>query len=90
MGQKGDTVTVKSRVSSPSLSNVSVDLEITVPANSQVTLRTGAGEVTLTGIQRTLDVSTGAGTVRVRDAQGPARIETGAGPHRNGRRHHRL
>jgi hypothetical protein len=79
MDQKDDTVTVKSRVSSPSLSNVSVDLEITVPANSQVTLRTGAGEVTLTGIQRTLDVSTGAGTVRVRDAQGPARIETGAG-----------
>lgn len=78
MEQQGDTVIIRADFSLPA-SNASVDLEITVPANSQVTLRTGAGEVTLTGIQGTLDISTGAGTVRVQDAQGPALIETGAG-----------
>lgn len=79
MDQEGDTVTIRVDHSLPTSSNVSVDLEITVPADSQITARTGAGTITLLEIQGSLDVSTGAGTITVRNAQGPARIETGAG-----------
>lgn len=79
MDQTGDTVTVRADHSLPTASNMSVDLEITVPAGSRVTLRTGAGSITLLDIQGALDISTGAGTVLVKNAKGPARIETGAG-----------
>ncbi len=79
MDQAGDTVTVRADHSLPTASNMSVDLEITVPAGSRVTLRTGAGAITVMDIQGALDISTGAGTVLVKNAQGPARIETGAG-----------
>jgi hypothetical protein len=59
--------------------NASVDLEITVPADSQVRVDTGAGEVDVRGVTGQIEIHSGAGTVDIRDAQGPVRVGLGAG-----------
>ncbi len=65
-----------SRVSS---TNLSVRLEVTVPADTEVVLRTGAGTVDINGVSGELTVEAGAGTVSVRGAAGPVDLQTGAG-----------
>lgn len=59
--------------------NVSVDLEITVPADADLDLRTGAGKVEVDGIEGRISAQTGAGSVEVRGAAGPVALDTGAG-----------
>jgi hypothetical protein len=59
--------------------NASVDLEITAPAGSRVTVDTGAGEIDIRGVTGRIDLHSGAGTVAVRGAQGPVQVDLGAG-----------
>lgn len=70
------------RTSHPSVSNIhnmSVKLEITVPAGTDLTLRTGAGSVEVSGVQGSLRVEAGAGSIEIRDAAGPVSLSAGAG-----------
>ncbi len=61
------------------LKNVSVNLEITVPADSSVKLHTGAGEITVPGLEGRVEVDTGAGEIEIRDVRGTIEAHTGAG-----------
>ncbi|MFN2290505.1 MAG: hypothetical protein ACK2UC_04860 [Anaerolineae bacterium] len=59
--------------------NAYVELEIVVPANSSVSVDTGAGEVDLRGVAGSIDIHSGAGQVDVRDASGRVQVDLGAG-----------
>lgn len=61
------------------LSNRSVNLEIEVPEDTDVTVDNGAGEVIVEGIQGTLDLHTGAGDVRAAGGLAGGSLDTGAG-----------
>jgi DUF4097 and DUF4098 domain-containing protein YvlB len=57
----------------------SVDLDITAPVGSRVSVDTGAGEVTVRDIVGPIEVHSGAGTVTVLGARGTTRVDIGAG-----------
>jgi DUF4097 and DUF4098 domain-containing protein YvlB len=78
MSEANGRVMIKTR-NSLSTGNASVELEITAPAGSRVSVDTGAGEVDVRGITGSLDIHSGAGTVGVRGAQGTTRVDLGAG-----------
>jgi hypothetical protein len=78
MQARGDGVVIRTRKNFDT-GNASVDLEVTVPADSQVRVDTGAGEVDVRGVTGQIEIHSGAGTVDVRDAQGPVRVGLGAG-----------
>lgn len=59
--------------------NVFLDFEITLPADAQVTVTTGAGNVSLRATRGALRATTGAGNVTAEDVTGDAYLTTGAG-----------
>ncbi|HLZ39492.1 MAG TPA: DUF4097 family beta strand repeat-containing protein [Candidatus Sulfotelmatobacter sp.] len=59
--------------------NISVDYEITVPAQTTVRSRSGSGDQTIEGTQGNLDVQTGSGDVNLRSVKGEVRLQTGSG-----------
>jgi len=59
--------------------DISVDYDITAPADTKVRTKTGSGDVTAEGMKSGLDVETGSGDVRLRDLAGDLRIHTGSG-----------
>ena len=61
------------------VSNMSVDLDIRVPANTSLVVETGAGTVYVDGITASIDVHSGAGQVDLRDVEGPVQVQVGAG-----------
>lgn len=63
----------------PSISNGSVKLEITVPADTILDLRTGAGSIEVSDVQGALRVEAGAGSLVIRGAAGPVNLTNGAG-----------
>lgn len=77
--QEGDTVTIRTRRGSSAISNLAVDLEVTVPPGTRVTVTNGAGEVTIDNVEGETSVRTGAGNVMVRGSKNQVRLETGAG-----------
>ncbi|HET9307512.1 MAG TPA: DUF4097 family beta strand repeat-containing protein [Candidatus Sulfotelmatobacter sp.] len=59
--------------------NISVDYDITVPAQAAVRTRSGSGDQTIEGTQGKVDVQTGSGDVRLRNLKGEIRLQTGSG-----------
>ncbi len=59
--------------------NMSVDFEISVPADARLDLRTGAGNVEVDDVEGEISAHTGAGNVRVQGTSAPVALETGAG-----------
>ncbi|HSR34640.1 MAG TPA: hypothetical protein VLY63_29065 [Anaerolineae bacterium] len=78
MSKQGDGVLIKSRMT-PMGGNASVDLVITAPADSKLTVDTGAGAVIARDIAGPIGVNSGAGQVDLRGAQGPVQVSLGAG-----------
>jgi DUF4097 and DUF4098 domain-containing protein YvlB len=58
---------------------ISVDYEITVPAETTVRTRTGSGDVILEGTRGNVDLQTGSGDVKLAHLTGEIRIQTGSG-----------
>jgi len=56
-----------------------VEFVITVPAETDLDLRTGAGAVEVRGIRGDLEADAGAGGIEIKGAEGPARLVAGAG-----------
>jgi DUF4097 and DUF4098 domain-containing protein YvlB len=56
-----------------------MDYEITVPADSQATIITGAGNINVRGLKGSVRATTGAGTIVAEDLVDDVRLETGAG-----------
>jgi hypothetical protein len=63
----------------PTISSASVSLEVTVPPDAVVDLRTGAGSINVRDVQGAQRIETGAGIVEIRGAAGPVSVNTGAG-----------
>ena len=59
--------------------NISIDYEITVPAETTVRTKSGSGNQTIEGTQGNVDVQTGSGDVRLSNLQGEIRVQTGSG-----------
>jgi DUF4097 and DUF4098 domain-containing protein YvlB len=73
--QNGNTV----RIDYVNYHNISVDYEITVPADTQVRSRTGSGNQTLEGLKGTIDLQSGSGDIQLSRLQGDFHVETGSG-----------
>jgi DUF4097 and DUF4098 domain-containing protein YvlB len=78
MGQTGNIVWVETRTRPPA-SNMSVDLDIRVPADTPVEVNTGAGTVLVDGVTASIDIESGAGQADLRGVEGPVQVQVGAG-----------
>ncbi|HZQ96250.1 MAG TPA: DUF4097 family beta strand repeat-containing protein [Candidatus Sulfotelmatobacter sp.] len=59
--------------------NISVDYEITVPAETTIRTRSGSGDQTVEGTRGNVDVQTGSGDVKLAKLKGEIRLQTGSG-----------
>jgi hypothetical protein len=78
-GQASGVEITTSHPTLPSISDASVDVEITVPADTMIDLRTGAGSIDVHDVQGALQVEAGAGSIEIRGAAGAVSVTTGAG-----------
>jgi hypothetical protein len=59
--------------------DISIDYEITVPADTTVRTRSGSGDQTIEGTHGNADLQSGSGDVRLRQITGEIRLQTGSG-----------
>src|ERR1035437_6838619 len=59
--------------------NISVDYEISVPANTTVRTRSGSGDQIIEGTRGNVDKQTGSGDVKLANLTGEVRLQTGSG-----------
>lgn len=59
--------------------DISVDYEITVPAETTIRTHSGSGDQTLEGTRGNADIQTGSGDVKLRNLTGEVRLQTGSG-----------
>jgi len=59
--------------------NISVDYEITVPADTTIRTHTGSGDQVIEGTHGNVDVETGSGDVRLTNLNGEIHLKTGSG-----------
>ena len=59
--------------------NISVDYEISVPADTTVRTRSGSGDQTIEGTHGNVDTQTGSGDVKLENLTGEIRLQTGSG-----------
>lgn len=59
--------------------NISIDYEITVPAETTVRTRSGSGDQEIDGTRGNVDVQTGSGDVKLANLKGEIRMQTGSG-----------
>ena len=78
--QSGNTITVSApHADSDLFRNISIDYDVTTPADTTLKAHTGSGSMEIGGIQGTVTASSGSGSIHI-DNIGPApRIETGSG-----------
>ncbi len=56
-----------------------LDVRVTVPSGSELAVKTGSADITVTGTVGSTELKTGSGEVRVADIDGPALVTTGSG-----------
>ena len=59
--------------------NISVDYEISVPADTSVRTRSGSGDQTIEGTRGNVETQTGSGDVKLANLNGEIRLQTGSG-----------
>jgi DUF4097 and DUF4098 domain-containing protein YvlB len=59
--------------------NISVDYEITVPADTTIRAHSGSGNVTIDGTRGNADLETGSGDVKLSNLTGEIHLQTGSG-----------
>lgn len=59
--------------------NISVDYDISVPADTTVRTRSGSGDQEIRGTRGNVDVQTGSGDVRLANLNGDIHVQTGSG-----------
>jgi hypothetical protein len=73
--QQGNNI----RIEYVEVRNVSVNYEITVPAETMVRSHTGSGDVIVEGTHGNADVQTGSGDVKLASITGEVHLQTGSG-----------
>lgn len=79
--QEGNTI----HIEYVNMRNVSVDYEISVPAETTIRTRSGSGDQTIEGTRGNVDTQTGSGDVKLANLTGQLQLQTGSG---NIRAHH--
>jgi DUF4097 and DUF4098 domain-containing protein YvlB len=59
--------------------NISVDYEITVPADTSIRTHSGSGDQIIEGTHGSAEVETGSGDVKMREVSGDITLQTGSG-----------
>src|SRR5207244_12292946 len=59
--------------------NISIDYDMTVPADTAVRERSGSGNQEIDGLRSKLDLESGSGDMRLRDVSGDIHVYTGSG-----------
>ena len=59
--------------------NISIDYEITAPADTKLKTRTGSGDQTIEGMHTAAELESGSGDLRLNDLVGGLRVHTGSG-----------
>jgi hypothetical protein len=59
--------------------DISVDYEITVPADTKINSRTGSGDQTIEGLHGNADLQSGSGDLKLSRLTGEIRMQTGSG-----------
>jgi len=73
--QEGNSV----RIDYVGVQNISVDYEITVPADTTVRTHSGSGDQIIEGTHGNVEVQTGSGDVKLAHLTGEVRLQTGSG-----------
>ena len=77
--QQGNTIRI-GKVDDPDLlRNISIDYDVTVPAQTRTTSRTGSGDQVISGLQLPLTAKTGSGNLTISDLGADARLSSGSG-----------
>jgi DUF4097 and DUF4098 domain-containing protein YvlB len=79
VSQHGQTVTLARIADETARRAVSISYEVTVPARTAVTARSGSGNVLVQGVQLAVAARSGSGDVRVQGAGGDADLRSGSG-----------
>ncbi|MGP0018756.1 MAG: DUF4097 family beta strand repeat-containing protein [Candidatus Sulfotelmatobacter sp.] len=61
------------------MKNISVDYEITVPADTTIRTHSGSGDQVIEGTHGNVDVQTGSGEVKLKNLTGEVTLQTGSG-----------
>ena len=76
--QDGNTIRVR-QIEHERGQSISIDYEITAPAETQLNSRTGSGDVTVEGISGPIEAQTGSGDVKMSAVHGNVTAQTGSG-----------
>src|SRR5262252_2010853 len=77
--QSGNTIRIGRFEDRDLQRNISIDYEVTVPAQTRLTSRTGSGDQTLSGLQLPLNATTGSGNITLDNISADTRIRSGSG-----------
>ncbi|HEY6270674.1 MAG TPA: DUF4097 family beta strand repeat-containing protein [Terriglobales bacterium] len=77
--QQGNTIRIGHFDDSELTRHISIDYEVTVPAQTKVNAHTGSGDMTISGVQLPLTARTGSGNITVENIGAEARLNSGSG-----------
>lgn len=77
--QDGNTVRIGDTKERGLFNNLSVDYDITVPADVALNLHSGSGDIEVNQVGRFVAASSGSGSVRAHGIHGPSDLESGSG-----------
>ena len=77
--QNGNTVRVGEVTDHSLFNNISIDYDVTVPADVALNLHSGSGDVEVNNVGRFVSAASGSGNVRARGTHGPLDIGSGSG-----------
>lgn len=77
--QQGNSIRIGRIEDRELVRNISIDYELTVPAQTKLTSHTGSGDTSISGLQLPATAKTGSGNITVENLAGDARISSGSG-----------
>jgi len=77
--QAGNIIRVGAHQSGDFMHHVSIDYEITTPANTMLSAESGSGDLQLSNLSGTVKGNTGSGDIRADKLGASSRLETGSG-----------
>src|SRR5690242_17945886 len=77
--QQGNTIRIGRFEDRDLQRNISIDYDVTVPAQTRLNSRTGSGDQSISGVQQPLTARTGSGNITLNNVAGDARVTSGSG-----------
>jgi DUF4097 and DUF4098 domain-containing protein YvlB len=77
--QNGNTITIGKIDDRDLTRNISIDYDVTVPAQTRLNSHTGSGDQSITGLQLPVTAKTGSGNVTIEHVTADTRVSSGSG-----------